>query len=99
MFPHAAAYRPHASMSGHQSSLSGSTWASDRDGGNNMMEDHATHTDWMNIFQSTPPPDPTQETQYDEYGSEIPSRNVGAPHMYGWTTPRPPPERRGRRRG
>ena len=99
MFSHAGAYGHHASMSEHQSSMSDSTWASDHDGGNNIMPDHGTHTDWMNFLQSTPPPYPTHETQYDEHGSEIPARNVGPPRRYGWTTPRLPPARRGRRRG
>jgi hypothetical protein len=92
MFPHAGAY-------GHQSSMSGSTWASEQDGDTNVEQEYASHTDWLNLFQ-TPPPDPTQDTQYHEDGSEIPARNVGPPHRYGWTTPpNPPPQRRGRRRG
>jgi hypothetical protein len=93
---HTGAYGGLGSMSGHLSSMSGYDWTSEQ-GDENNTQDHTAHSQWIDTFQ-TPPPQPTQETQYDEHGSQIPARNVGPPHRYGWTPPNPPPPRQGRRR-
>lgn len=73
-----------------QSSLSGSTWGSHP--AEETRQDFR-YTDWMSSMQ-TPPPQPTQETQYDQ--SHL--RDIRAPRRYGWSTPPQQPPRRGRRR-
>ena len=83
---------------GHDASMSGSGWDSDHEGGYNRHDFLSQHNEWVDMYL-TPAPPPTQETRYDQEWSELPPRNVRAPHMYMWTpTPTPPP-RRGRQRG
>jgi hypothetical protein len=82
----------------HDASMSGSGWDDDLDGGHNTQDFLSQHDEWMNMY-STPAPPPTQETQYDHDGSELPPRNVWAPHRYLWPTPPPPAPRHGRGRG
>ena len=77
--------------------MSGSVWESDPEPEDNTQDYMSQHNDWMDMYL-TPPPGPTQETQYDQGGSEIPLRNVRAPRRYGWTTPNTLPDRHARRR-
>ena len=81
-----------------QQTASGGTWgASDHDGENNM-EDYITQLDWS--IMQTPPPDPTQEAQYDpESGSWIPAHHIRPPERYGWTPRATPPARQPRCHG
>ena len=87
-------YQPY----GHDASMSGSGWDSDHEGGHNRQDFLSQHNEWMDIY-TTPAPPPTQETQHDQAWSELPPRNVRAPHRYLWPTPPTPPPRRGGRRG
>jgi hypothetical protein len=85
-------------MSGHDASMSGSGWDSDHEDGHNTQDYFSQHYEWMDMY-STPAPPPTQETQYDQDGSELPPRIIRPPHRYMWPTPDPVPPRRGGRRG
>ena len=86
-------------MSGHEASHSDSTFDSAPDGGHNTQDQVSQHiANWMDTYYSTPPPGPTQDTRYDQDGSELPPRNIRAPHRFGWPTPETQPERHGRRR-
>jgi hypothetical protein len=79
-----------------QHTASNPSWgASDQDP--EHMEYYSTQQNYVGM--QTPPPEPTQETQYDpESGSWIPARNVRAPDRFGWTPRTTPPPRNPRRR-
>ena len=87
----------HPAGVGNETPLSGSLWASEPEPEDNTHDYMSQQNDWIDMY-STPPPGPTQETQYDQVDYEIPLRQLRAPHRYGWTTPTTLPERRGRRR-
>ena len=49
--------------------------------------------------QVTPPPEPMQPTQEQQFNEgATPVRQPWALNRYEWSTPQPPPERRGRRK-
>ncbi|XP_051212069.1 uncharacterized protein [Lolium perenne] len=79
-----------------QHTASNPSWgASDQDA--EHMEYYSTQQNYVGM--QTPPPEPTQETQYDpESGSWIPARNVRAPDRFGWTPRVMPPPRQPRLR-
>ncbi|KAK1694130.1 hypothetical protein QYE76_010827 [Lolium multiflorum] len=79
-----------------QHTASNPSWgASDQD--TEHMEYYSTQQNYVGM--QTPPPLPTQETQYDpESGSWIPARNVRAPDRFGWTPRGTPPPRQPRLR-
>jgi hypothetical protein len=79
-----------------QHTASNPSWgASDQDA--EHMEYYSTQQNYVGM--QTPPPEPTQETQYDpESGSWIPARNVRAPDRFGWTPRVTPPPRQPRLR-
>ncbi|KAK1692955.1 hypothetical protein QYE76_009652 [Lolium multiflorum] len=79
-----------------QHTASNPSWgASDQDA--EHMEYYSTQQNYVSM--QTPPPEPTQETQYDpESGSWIPARNVRAPDRFGWTPRVTPPPRQPRLR-
>lgn len=78
----------HQSATPHDSS-SGSEWFQQDPLAD--TQDYQSAAAYGGIF-STPPPQYTQDTQPDPE-SFFPTRNIGAPHRYGWTSPRPPPPR------
>ena len=94
MITSTGAYMGH-NMSGQQAS-SGS-WGSDQAGGytQNLQE---MQSQWFEQGYYTPPPGPTQDTQYAQDGSIIPMRQLHYPNRYGWTTPGEPPHRPDRHR-
>ncbi|XP_044947401.1 uncharacterized protein LOC123396564 [Hordeum vulgare subsp. vulgare] len=63
---------PAGSYAYHDASASGSGLGSEPE------EPPSQQNMWSNMF-STPPPWPTQDTQYDQGGSEIPPRNIRPP--------------------
>ena len=70
-------------MHGQPSSMSGSAWGSDQEGGNQMDDIQS----WINMYdqiQGTQPPQPTQPTQEQQFNDD--------------GTPLRQPTRRGRRR-
>ncbi|KAK1680143.1 hypothetical protein QYE76_040991 [Lolium multiflorum] len=79
-----------------QHTASNPSWgASDQDP--EHMEYYSTQQNYVGM--QTPPPEPTQETQYDpESGSWIPARITRAPDRFGWTPRATPPPRNPRRR-
>ncbi|KAK1609310.1 hypothetical protein QYE76_032983 [Lolium multiflorum] len=79
-----------------QHTASNPSWgASDQD--TEHMEYYSTQQNYVGM--QTPPPLPTQETQYDpESGSWIPARNVRPPDRFGWTPRGTPPPRQPRLR-
>ncbi|KAM0868840.1 hypothetical protein ACQ4PT_041051 [Festuca glaucescens] len=79
-----------------QHTASNPSWgASDQDP--EHMEYYSTQQNYVGM--QTPPPEPTQETQYDpESGSWIPARITRAPDRFGWTPHATPPPRNPRRR-
>jgi hypothetical protein len=87
----------HPAGTGNDTPMSGSVWASEADPEDSTHDYMSQPNEWMDMYM-TPPPGPTQETQYEEDGSEIPLRQFRAPQRYGWTTPTSLPERRPRRR-
>ena len=87
----------HPAGTGNDTPMSGSVWASEADPEDSTHDYMSQPNEWMDMYM-TPPPGPTQETQYEEDGSEIPLRQFRAPQRYGWTTPTTLPERRPRRR-
>ncbi|KAM0897996.1 hypothetical protein ACQ4PT_022222 [Festuca glaucescens] len=67
--------------------------ASDQDA--EHMEYYSSQQNYVGM--QTPPPEPTQETQYDpESGSWIPTRIIRPPNRFGWTPRATPPARQPR---
>nr|XP_051223724.1 uncharacterized protein LOC127341826 [Lolium perenne] len=79
-----------------QHTASNPSWgASDQDP--EHMDYYSTQQNYVGM--QTPPPEPTQETQYDpESGSWIPARITRAPDRFGWTPRATPAPRNPRRR-
>ena len=93
----------HTTGEAHLSSMSGSRsgWSSDHDR-DITQQDYNIQNDWMTNFH-TPPPDPTQMTQYDEQEQRymLPPRHRQAPIRGYSPSPfqaGPPPRRTGRTR-
>ena len=77
--------------------MSGSSWGTEHDGGYSQEDPMSQHIDFMGIF-NTPPPGPTQDTQYAQDGSLIQMRQLQYPDRWGWTPRGQPPFREDRRR-
>jgi hypothetical protein len=73
----------HATAQEGTSSMQGSTW---------MTGDIDINSDPMGGYMAlltTPPPDPTQQSQTDNQEVESTQYYRAAPNRYGWTTPPP----------
>ena len=85
---HPGAYEGHPSMSAYDTEQESAS----------IHGTHAHMDAWLGTY-NTPPPYPTQASQYDDDdGSLIHGRPVNQPDRLGWTTPNPGPPRLIRRR-
>ena len=94
MITSTGAYMGH-DMSGQQAS-SGS-WESDEAGGY-TQNPQEMQSQWFEQGYYTPPPGPTQDTQYAQDGSLIQMRPLQYPDRWMWTPRGQPPFREDRRR-
>ena len=90
MITSTGAYMGHG-ISGQQASTG--SWGSDQAGGY-TQNPQEMQSQWFEQGYYTPPPGPTQDTQYAQGGSLIPMRQLHYPNRLGWT----PPPRQDRRR-